>query len=49
MDGTRPPTTDDFDAELVAWCIGQQPVEYYKGMKGVIPSWFKKKYVWATN
>lgn len=49
MDGTLPPTTDNFDVELVARCTGPQPVEYYKGTKGVLPSWFEKKYVWATN
>lgn len=45
MDGTPPPSSNNFDLELVARCIGPQPVENYKGMKDVLPSWFKKKYV----
>lgn len=49
MDSMPPLSSDDFDLELVAWCIGRQPIEYYKGTKGVLPSWFKKKYVWDTN
>lgn len=49
IDGTPPITTNDFDAKLVARCIGPQPMEYYKGVKGVLASWFEKKYVLATN
>lgn len=46
--GMPPPSLDDFNLELVARCIGSQPVAYDKGMKGVLPSWFKE-YVWVTN
>lgn len=33
MDGTPTPSSDDFNPTLVAWCIGPQPVAYYKGTK----------------
>lgn len=49
MDGTPPPSSEDFDADLVAHCIRPQHVVYYKGTKDVLPSWFEKDYVWATN
>lgn len=49
MDGTPPLSSDDFDPKLAARCIGPQPVAYYKGRKGALPSWFEKDYVWATN
>lgn len=49
IDGMPPPTIDDFDPGLMARCIGPQPVEYYKGTKGVLLSWFERKYMWATN
>lgn len=38
MNITPPPTNDDFDPKLVARCIGLQPMEYYKGTKGVLLS-----------
>lgn len=44
MDGTPPPSSEDFDPKLVARYIGPQPIAY----KGC-PSWFEKDYVWATN
>lgn len=49
MDGTPLPSLEDFDPTLVARCIRPQPVVYCKGTKGVLPSWFKEEYVWATN
>lgn len=49
MDGTPPPSTDDDNVEFVTSCLGPQLVEYYKGTKGVLTSWFEKNYKWATN
>lgn len=49
MGGTPPPSLEDFDPALVAHCIGPQLVVYYKGTKGVLPSWFEEEYVWATD
>lgn len=49
MDGTPPPNLEDFNAKLKARCIGPQPVVYYKGTKGVPPSWFENGKVWATD
>lgn len=49
MDGMPPPSSDNFDLVLVPQCIGPQPMAYYKGTKGVLPSWFENDYVWATN
>lgn len=49
IDGKPPPSSEEFNAELVAHCIRPQLVVYYKGTKGVLPSWFKNDYIWATN
>lgn len=49
MDGTPPPSSEDFDVDLVAHCIGPQPMTYYKGTKGVLPFWFETGYIWVTN
>lgn len=49
MDGTPPPSSEDFDLALVARCIEPQSVTYYKGMKGILPSWFQTDYVQATD
>ena len=49
MDGTSSPSSEDFDTDLVVRYSWPQPVVYYKGIKGVLPSWFEKDYVWATN
>lgn len=49
MGGTPPPSSEDFDLALVARYIGPQSVVYYKGTKGVLPSWFEEEYVWATD
>lgn len=49
MNGTPPPCSKDFDANLVARCIGPHPMAYFKGNKGVLPSWFETDYIWATN
>lgn len=49
MDRIPPLSSEEFDAPLVAWCIGLQPVVYYKGTKGVLPSWFENDYIWATD
>lgn len=42
IDDMPPPSSDDFDPELVARCIGPQLMAYNKGTKGVLPSWFKE-------
>lgn len=47
--GDMPPSTNDDDVDMVNDCIGPQQVEYYKGTKRVLTSWFEKSYVWATN
>lgn len=47
--GDTPLSTDDADAELVTCFFWPQLVEYYKGIRGVLASWFEKNYVWATN
>lgn len=49
MDGTPPPSSEEFDLALVARCIGPQLIAYYKGTKGVLSLWFENDYVWATN
>lgn len=49
IDSAPPPSKDDFNPKLVARCIGLQPIAYYKGTKGVLPSWFENDHVWATN
>lgn len=48
MGGTPPPSSEDFDLALVACCIGPQPMLYYKGTRGVLPSQFEE-YVWAID
>lgn len=45
MDSMPPLSSDDFDPTLATQCIGPQPVTYYKGTKGVLPSWFENDYV----
>lgn len=49
MGGTPSLSADELDLEMVMRCIRSQPIEYYKGTKGVLASWFLTKYVWATN
>lgn len=49
MGSTAPPSTNEVDPQMVRRCIRIQLMEYYKGTKGVLPSWFKKNYVWATE
>lgn len=29
--------------------MGPQPIEYYKGTKGILASWFKTQYACATD
>lgn len=38
MSGTPPLSIDDLDLEMVRRCIGPQPIEYYKGTKGILAS-----------
>lgn len=45
MDDTPPLSTDELDLEMVRSCIGPQPIECYKGIKGVLASCFETKYV----
>lgn len=45
MDGIPLPSSEEFNVKLVARYIGPQPMAYYMGTKGVLPSWFKDEYV----
>lgn len=45
IDGTPPPSSEEFNAKLVAHYIGPYLVVYYKGTKGVLPLWFENDYI----
>lgn len=47
MGGTPPLSADDL--KMVRRCIRPQPIEYYKGTKGILASWLKTNYVWAID
>lgn len=49
MDGTPPPSLEEFDLAFVAHYIGPQSIAYYKGTNGVLTSWFENDYVWAMD
>lgn len=49
MGGDPPPYELAPSQEMVRRYLGPQPISYNRGFRGVLPSWFEKEYIWATD